>query len=41
MKNETHQVDFPGGTADKNLPANAADMGSISGPERFHIPQSN
>ena len=32
---------LPGGTGDKNLPANAADMGSISGPERFHIPQSN
>ena len=33
--------DFPGGTVDKNLPANAGDMGSIPGPGRFHMPRSN
>ena len=30
--------DFPGGTVDKSLPANAGDMGLIPGPGRFHIP---
>ena len=30
--------DFPGGTVDSNLPANEADMGSIPGPGRFHMP---
>ena len=25
----------------KNLPANAADMGSDPGPRRFHMPRSN
>ena len=29
--------DFPGGTGDKNLPANAGDMGLILGLGRFHI----
>ena len=29
--------DFPSRPVDKNLPANAGDMGSIPGPERFHI----
>ena len=33
--------DFPGGTVDKNPPANAGDTGSIPGPERFHMPWSN
>ena len=33
--------DFPGGTMDKNLPADAGDMSSIQGPGRFHEPQSN
>lgn len=33
-----HCFDFPGGTVDKNLPANAADMGSIPGPEIFYSP---
>ena len=33
--------DFPGGTVDKNLPSNAGDMGSIPGPERFHMLQNN
>ena len=36
-----HTEDFPGGTVDKNLPANAGDMGSVPGPGRFHILQSN
>ena len=33
--------DFPGGTVDKNLPANAGDTGLIPGPGRFLMPQSN
>ena len=33
--------DFPGGTVVKNPPANAGDMGSSPGPERFHMPRSN
>ena len=33
--------DFPGGTVDKNLPANAEDMGSIPDLRRFHMPQGN
>ena len=28
--------DFPGGTVDKNLPANTEDMHSIPDPGRFH-----
>ena len=32
---------FPGGTVVKNPPANAGDMGSISGPGRSHMPQGN
>ena len=32
---------FLGGTVDKNLPANAGDMGSIVRPGRFHMPRSN
>ena len=28
---------FPDGSVVKNLPANAVDMGSIPGPERFHM----
>ena len=28
---------FPGGTVVKNLPANAGDMGLISGPGRSHM----
>ena len=32
---------FPGGPVVKNPPANAGDMGSVSGPERFHMLQSN
>ena len=30
--------DFLGGTVDKNLPANARDMGLILGPGRLHMP---
>ena len=33
--------DFPGCAVDKNLPANARDMGLIPGPEDFHMPWSN
>ena len=33
--------DFPGGAVVKNPPANAGDTGSIPGPERSHMPQSN
>ena len=32
---------FPGGTVVKNPPANAGDTGSIPGPARSHMPQSN
>ena len=33
--------DFPGGTVDKNPPANAGDTGSIPGLGRFHMLWSN
>ena len=33
--------DFPGGAVVKNPPANAGDAGSIPGPGRSHMPQSN
>ena len=33
--------DVPGGLVVKNPPANAGNMGSISGPGRFHIPRGN
>ena len=29
--------DFPGGAVDKNLPANAGNVGSVLGQGRFHI----
>ena len=32
---------FPSGAVVENLPANAGDTGSISGPGRSHMPQSN
>jgi hypothetical protein len=32
---------FPGGTADRNLLANAGDMGSIPGPGGFDMPRTN
>ena len=33
--------DFFGGAAVKSPPANAGDTGSIPGPGRYHMPQSN
>jgi len=33
--------DVPGDPVDKNLPDNAGNMGSISGPRRFHMLQRN
>ena len=33
--------DFPGGTVDKNLPADAGDMSSIPDPGRFHMLRNN
>ena len=35
------KLDFPGGVVVKNPPANAADMGSIPGLGRSHMPRSN
>ena len=35
------RVEFPGGAVDKNLLANAEDMGLILGLGRSHMPQSN
>ena len=35
------EMDFPGGTLDKNLPANAGDRNSAPGLGEFHMPQSN
>ena len=32
--------DFPGGTVDKNPPANAGDTGSVPSLGRSHVPQS-
>ena len=32
---------FSGGSVIKNLPATAGDMGSIPGPERSHMSESN
>ena len=40
IKKEKDQ-DFPGGTVDKNPPANAGNTGSIPGLGRSHVPQSN
>ena len=34
-------LDVPSGTVQKNPPANAGDTGSIPGPGRFPMPQSN
>ena len=31
--------DFPGGTVNKNPPANTGDMGSTPGPRRSHMPR--
>ena len=38
--NTVHQC-FPGRSVVKNLPANAGDIGSISGPGRSHMLRSN
>ena len=35
------ELGFPGGSAVKNLPANAGDTGSILGPGRSHMLRSN
>ena len=34
-------LDFPSGPGVKNLPANAGDVGSISGLGKSHMPRSN
>ena len=34
-------LDFPGGTVDKNPPANEGDMSLIPGPGRSHMPHSD
>ena len=39
-KNKLHW-DSPGGTVDKNSPANPGDMVSVPALRRFHIPWSN
>ena len=41
MLKKSIEWDFPGGAVVKNPPANAGDMGSIPGPGRSHMPQSN
>ena len=41
IKNSGVGGGFPGGPVVKNLPANAGDMGSSPGPERYHMPRSN
>ena len=35
FKNNNGSLDFPGGTVDKSLPANARNMSSLPGLERF------
>ena len=40
-RERTMLLDFAGGSVVKNLPANAGDMGSISGLGRSHILQSD
>ena len=40
-KFESEMRDFPGGAVVKNPPANAGDSGSIPGPGRSHMLQSN
>ena len=34
-------MDFPGGTVNKNPPANAGDVGSVLSLGRFHVPRDN
>ena len=41
MQIKTTIRDFPGGAVVKNLPDNAENTGSISGPGRSHMPRSN
>ena len=41
MSEIIHVGDFPGGAVVGNLPANAGDVGSSSGPGRSHMPWSN
>ena len=41
QKKQIKFLNFPGGTVHKNLPVSAGDTGSIPGPGRFHVPQSN
>ena len=41
VKFKTIVLDFPGGAVVKILPANAGHTGSIPGPVRSHMPQSN
>ena len=38
---KTNLGNFPGGAVAKSLPANVGNMGSILGPKRFHVYQSN
>ena len=40
-KKRSGGLGFPGGPVVKNRPANEEDMGSIPGPGRCHMPQSN
>ena len=37
FNNLREQMDFPGGTVNENLPADAEGTGSITGPGRFHF----
>ena len=41
LKSNNKLWDFPGGTVDENPSANAGDAGSIPGPGRCHMLQSN
>jgi len=41
MLENTAKLDFPGGSMDRNLPASAADTGSILVLGRFHRPWSS
>ena len=41
VKKKKKKQDFPGGTADDNLPANAEGMGSIPGLGGLHMLWSN
>ena len=41
VKQNSYIAEFLGGPVEKNLPANAGDMGLIMGPGRSHRPQGN